>query len=247
MNSPYEFLEAIPFLLVIAFFAIAIPWHSANGKRMDERNNAEHSKKLVDEATANNEATLHAEQAQAALPDTDAALISLLAKYGWREMLGTIYLSSNHLQLIREVGYGDPATRIELPNMKLNGWEERRVRKDVRESNKRNAEIDRDILDFGIDALAEEPTAEILKQLIDGHYIFTKEPFSEGQRTYTCTLTSNGAGLLELDDRYRRTGTANPYILRMPMNESRKIVAKILRTAISQASVSKAAVLERAT
>jgi hypothetical protein len=116
------------------------------------------------------------------------------------------------------------------------GYEEHRVARNIRRVNRHNSEYARDIIDFGIDALAQEPTVDMLNDLVKSGYVLTLESFEEARSAFTCSLTEKGEGLIALDRRYCRGDTARAYVRRAPSVSARRAVSKVMYEAIAAAS-----------
>lgn len=234
MNNSYELIEAIPAILAILFIIIIGSISSRNERIVKKREEEQNEQKKVDNQRLLDEELIYAERAKSVLPDIDSSIKLLLSKYGWNEILATIYIYKNELQLLRDIDYQSPSTRIELPNLSVYGENEGRIIKNIKQSTSNNSETYRDILDYGFDTLSKEPTVETLKNLINYGYATVDQPFTERSRTFVCATTIEGQALIELDDTYKRILSENMYTYRAPSsNKARATVAKTIYACIS--------------
>ena len=239
LDQTTEWIKAIPALIVIGLFVFAINKHSAGERRAKEVQKEKRAIESEAKAAAVREEVARAEQALAALPDLDKALNPLREQYGWRELMETIGIYALHLQLLRDISYGEPEEMLTLPNMqsKHYGNEEHRVAREIREVNRYNSEYAQDIMDFGVDALAQRPTVDMLHDLVSWGYVLTLESFEKARSSFTCSLTEKGKGLIALDRRYCRGDTERAYFRRAPSVGADRIVSKVIYGAVSAASL----------
>ena len=164
-----------------------------------------------------------ANRALDALPDVDFALNLLRDRYGWRELLETIHIYSLHLQLLRQISWEDQSVVV-LPNMQAAkyGRDENRVLRDA------NAAFPHDVADFGVESVAQEPTAAMLHDLVRKGYVSMLEPPAPHSRSFRCSLTQDGKALIKLDRRFCRGDNAQAYLRRAPCLDAYKVIAGVL-------------------
>lgn len=192
--------------------------HRENEQKIRLEKQAAEEKRRQDEI-------LFLESINALLPDLDAALIHLVGHFGWSQVVGTIGLNKLHFDVLY---MANPAGQVALPNMQAvhYGTDERRVAREVRRVTN---EFD-DVGFYGPDAYTQEPTMQMLRDLVNWGYVITAEPITEDSRVVQCELTPEGASLLNLNKRFRRT----PLILhRVLSSEEEKTLRDVLRMKIN--------------
>jgi hypothetical protein len=229
-----EFIKGV-FLIWLIF--IVYKWITSNirsTRKLEEmlKEKAEAEREMQDEAIrAEIELT---ESAYAALPDIDTVMTILLDRYGWREILETIGIFPIHFELLRKVSLCQPL-EIKLPNMQSNryGRDEIHIIAKAREvSMSRDplfgySNFHEDVLGYGIDSLAQEPTVLTLKELAS--YIDTSKPIYNESRDFECVLTPRGEALIQLYCKYFREDITKPYLRRAPnCSEVRSKISNIL-------------------
>lgn len=158
------------------------------------------------------------------MPD-DAALNRLVEHLGWPQVTGTIGIDKLHLDALQKVYLQGDFT---LPNMQSAkfGSDERRVVSKIRETT---TKLD-DVGFYGLDAFSQEPTMQMLQDLINMGYATTAEPITKDSRTVQSEITPKGLSLLALNKRFEKT----PFILQRNLStEARKTVANVLRQCIN--------------
>lgn len=227
-----EIIGGITWLVMIVFIIYMAIMSSKADKRskelkLHEKEDARQAKMAAIQAEID-----VANQAFQALPDITSALNLLREKYGWREILETIRVHALKLQLLREISF-EESVSLNLPNMQADRYngEEWRV---VREARKVNYQFRDEVTTYGIDALAQEPTVQMLRELVDSGYVSTVEPFTTKTRSYTCSLTESGKSLVALDAQFCRGDTAKAYLRRAPSAEVQELIATVLYRGIRQ-------------
>lgn len=132
------------------------------------------------------------------LPDSEAALRHLLTRHSWLELIETIWVNNLQLDILKLATNGE----ITLPNMQAEkyGAEEKRIAKVVHET----ISDYEDVGYYGVDAFAQAPTTEMLRDLVNSGYVTTTSPITKNNRLFKCELTPTGKALLDLDKRFSK-------------------------------------------
>ena len=130
------------------------------------------------------------------LPDADAALQHLRARYRWEELAQAIGFTLVDLSLIARCY---PSAEVELPN-----WHHRVPGSLERNSTRTAVDAAKHFGVFGGGPLQEqEPTTDTLAKLIDAGYMVTDQPVTDVLRNYFVQLTDRGLRLAELHARFQ--------------------------------------------
>jgi hypothetical protein len=158
----------------------------------------------------------------ALLPDSEAALNQLNDRYRWANLIGVIGIGIHQLTILRIVNQDKKVT---LPNMQADHYlaEERYVVETVRKTTSARD----DVGFYGVDAYAQEPTVDMLHNLVRLGYITIAEPVSKNSRTCDCELTTKGQTLLNLDNQHRSRNTSHS-VLRALSEHERKAISDVL-------------------
>ncbi len=160
------------------------------------------------------------------LPDTDAAIKQLMTRHSWDELIGTIGLSKLHLTLLKNVRFKN---QVDLPNMQAAhyGREENHVANVARRTTSSYI----DIGSYGVDLFAQEPTVELLRNLVSSDLVSTSVPITQNQRSFVCKLTPKGQSVLALNSRFENIDKS--FRLRHVLSEEeRKLITTVLYKSI---------------
>lgn len=226
--------KLMPLILVVGFFVTMIIVSSNREKRAKEMEVKKKAENKQAVAMAINAEIETANQAAEMLPDIESALNLLREKYGWPELTETIGVYARHLELLNQLTPSQ-THHLSLPSMQADeyGENERRVINRIR-TKMPQAE---DINFWGYDVYAQEPTAEMLRELVWRGYVVTAEPFTKNSRNFDCKLTSEGVALMELERLFYRGYSATLNLRRAPSSDAKKVVASFMYRCTEQLKI----------
>jgi len=213
----------VPILLFVWIYFDA----SSAVEKQKEADIKKKSDALQAEADLNAAEIEFANNALAMLPDVESALNLLREKYGWRELVETLRVGALQLDILRMLR-GVGAHHIRLPNMQSDRYEadERYLNRVVRKTTPSYEDVNY----YGVDAFAQQPTAEMLRDLINNtSYVSVRTPISKNSRDFECELTPNGRALMMLDAIFCRGDSSKSFLRRAPScKEAEKIIGELM-------------------
>lgn len=174
------------------------------------------------------------EDANKHLPNIMMAMDTLKQRYKCNQILGTIYISKPHIDLLTSIS-NNKNFKTELPDMQADNFSKnesaviRQVKNDLFNSRPFYSENDYydEVMTYGVDAYSKTPTVQTLNDLYQ--YIDYKI-VNESKKCYRCKLTKKGQALI--DFYYSYCFKDNITELNFLSPKAQKCIAKIINESL---------------